>query len=78
MDIWPAIVAALFGETDERFVMHRYYSSRFALVVGMLAMTAWIVFDLAVHDRVRQDLVVIIGVMAVAKLVAMAYYRVTH
>lgn len=73
-------LAALFGaeEMDERFVAHRYYSSRLALVVGMLVIVGWFLYDLYVHDLFHRDLAIIAGVMAATKLVAMAFFRLTR
>lgn len=76
----PEMMAALFGDlkVDERFRMHRYYSSRFALAVGLILIMAWVFRDLIVLDRWRTDLVIVGATMAVAKLVAMAYFRIAH
>jgi hypothetical protein len=76
----PEMMAALFGdlEVDERFRMHRYYSSRFALAVGLILILAWVVRDLIVLDQLRSDLLIVGGAMGVAKLVAMAYFRIAR
>ena len=76
----PEILAAVFGdlEVDERFRMHRYYSSRFALAVGLILILAWVFRDLIVLDLWRTDLLIIGGAMGVAKLSAMAYFRIAH
>jgi hypothetical protein len=73
-------LAALFGaqEMDERFVAHRHYSSRIALVVGMLVIVAWFMYDLYAQDFFHTDLAIIAGVMAATKLVAMAFFRLTR
>jgi hypothetical protein len=73
-------LATLFGaeEMDERFVAHRYYSSRIALVVGMLLIVGWFMYDLYAHDFFHTDLAIIAGVMAAAKLAAMAFFRLTR
>jgi hypothetical protein len=30
---------------DERFIMHRYYSTRWAITVGLLMMGGWLLHD---------------------------------
>lgn len=65
-------------KTDERFITHRYYSSRLALVVGLMMMVSWFSYELIVNQRMRLDLVIIIGAMALTKIVAMLYYRITQ
>jgi hypothetical protein len=74
------LLAALTGanEMDERFVMHRYASSRVALVVGMLVMVGWFLYDVYARDYFHLDLAVIAGVMALTKLASMAVLRVTR
>jgi hypothetical protein len=76
----PEMMAALFGdlEVDERFRMHRYYSSRFALTVGLILIVAWVFRDLIVLDEWRSDLLIIGAAMGAAKLIAMAYYRIAR
>jgi hypothetical protein len=63
---------------DERFIMHRYYSTRLAMVVGILMIAVWFCYELLVNDQLRLDLVIISGAMALAKIAAMLYYRITH
>jgi hypothetical protein len=63
---------------DERFMMHRFYSSRLALVAGALALGIWFNYDWFVNRRLRLDLVAILAIMALAKVVAMIYYRLTR
>ena len=63
---------------DERFVMHRFYSSRLTLVAGALALGIWFNYEWFVNERLRLDLVAILGVMALTKAVAMIYYRLTR
>lgn len=76
-ELISTIWAALF-EPDERFIMHRYHSSRLALAMGVLMLGAWMLYDLFARGIVRYDLLVILGVMVITKLVAMAYLRLTH
>ena len=63
---------------DERFMMHRFYSSRMALVAGALALGIWFNYEWFVNGRLRLDLVAILAIMALAKVVAMIYYRLTR
>ncbi len=65
-------------KTDERFITHRYYSSRLALVVGILMMAAWFNYELLVNDMMRIYLLVFMVAMAVTKLAAMLYFRFFH
>jgi membrane protein YdbS with pleckstrin-like domain len=65
------------AELDERFVMHRLYATRFAALVTAVFVGAWFFYELLVNDVIRQDFVIILVVMAVAKLLAMLYYRFT-
>jgi hypothetical protein len=79
MSEWfPSIWAALFAAPDERFIAHRYRSSRLALAVGLLIIVMWFNVDLIVNNHVRWDFAVIAGAMAVTKISAMLYYRVAH
>jgi hypothetical protein len=73
------ILASLLGvdALDERFIAHRHKSSRLALGVGVALMAGWFAYDLFVHDRIDLDLLVILGAMVLAKLVAMAYLSLT-
>jgi hypothetical protein len=74
-----AILATLAGlfKPDERFIMHRYYATRLAMVVGIILIAGWFYYELAVNQHLRWDLVAIGGTMAVTKVLAMAYYRAT-
>ena len=67
----------LFG-FDERFVMHRYYSTRLATIVGMVLMVVWFNYEYFFNDILRLDLFAILVVMAVVKVAAMVYYSRTH
>jgi hypothetical protein len=77
MEVLTIIWAALW-EPDERFIMHRYHSSRLALAVGVAMLAGWFLYLLVAKDIVRYDLAIILVVMAITKLVAMAYLRLTH
>ena len=63
---------------DERFVMHRYISTRWAVIVGIVLMAAWVNYEFIVNDTLRMDLLVILGAMLVTKVGVMIYYRLTH
>ena len=63
---------------DERFVMHRYISTRWAVIVGVVLMAAWVNYEFIVNDILRIDLLVILGAMLVTKVGVMIYYRLTH
>ena len=56
---------------DERFIMHRYYSTRVAMIVGIVSIFIWFNYELLVNQQLRLDLAAIAGAMAVAKVAAM-------
>lgn len=76
MEVILTTLASMF-KTDERFIMHRYYSTRISMVVGIILIVAWFSYELTIHDLLRWDLAIIAGAMAITKLLAMLYYRVT-
>jgi hypothetical protein len=63
---------------DERFVMHRYISTRWAVIVGMILMAVWVNYEYLINHTLRIDLLVILLAMVVTKVVVMIYYRLTH
>jgi len=65
-------------EIDERFYMHRLYATRFAAMITAVFVGAWFFYELLLNDVIRQDFMLILVVMAVAKLSAMIYYRFRH
>jgi hypothetical protein len=75
-----AILASLLGREhlDERFIAHRHRSSRLALGTGVLLLAGWASYDLVVHDVIRQDFMVILLAMAVTKVGAMIFFRLTQ
>jgi len=77
MEVLLTTIASMF-KPDERFVMHRYYSTRLSMIVGMILIVIWFNYELIANNHVRWDLLVIAGVMAITKLMAMAYYRITQ
>jgi hypothetical protein len=74
------LITALFSdvEMDERFIMHRYYSTRIAMIVGMVLIVGWFIYEMMVNDVPRWDLFVIVLAIALTKVTAMIYYRITH
>lgn len=77
MEVLLSTIASMF-KPDERFIMHRYYSTRLAMIVGMVAIVVWFNYELIVNRFVRWDLFIIAGLIAVTKLAAMTYYRITQ
>jgi len=63
---------------DERFVMHRYYSTRWAVIVGVILMAAWVNYEYIANRILRYDLVIILLAMVLTKVAVMIYYRLTH
>ncbi len=63
---------------DERLKMHRYYSSRIALLVFVIITAALFYYDFFKNDLIRWDLFVILSVTAFSKIAAMVYYRRTN
>jgi hypothetical protein len=63
---------------DERFVMHRYISTRWAVIVGVVLMAIWVNYEYIVNDTLRVDLLVILTAMVLTKVAVMIYYRLTH
>ncbi len=64
-----------FFKPDERFIMHRLKSSRFALIVMVVITAVWIEYDLIINNQIRWDLIIILSASVIAKLVSMVYYR---
>jgi hypothetical protein len=63
---------------DERFIIHRYISTRWAVIVGVVLMAIWVNYEFIVNDTLRIDLIVILLAMLVTKVAVMIYYRLTH
>jgi hypothetical protein len=63
---------------DERFVMHRYLSTRWSVMVGVILMALWVNFEYFVNQTLRMDLVIILLAMAITKLAVMVYLQRTH
>ena len=63
---------------DERFIMHRYRSTRLATIVGVVLMGGWANYELFVNHVLRWDLLIIMAAIALVKVGAMIYYRLTN
>ena len=63
---------------DERFKMHRLYSTRFAAIIVSILVGILFGYNFLVNHIIRWDLFSILIVMAVSKIIAMVYYRKTN
>ena len=63
---------------DERFLMHRYISTRWAVIVGTILMAVWVNYEYLINHTLRFDMVVILLAMVITKVAVMIYYRLTH
>ncbi len=70
-------LAGLF-KPDERFIMHRYYATRLSMVVGLILIGLLFCYERFANHHLRWDLAIIVGAMAVTKILAMVYYRATR
>lgn len=71
------IIPIPFGKPDERFLIHRLRSTSIAGVCGgVLAVSLW-AYHHYTHDVWRWDLFAVAATMAVIKLAAMAWFRLT-
>lgn len=77
MEVILTTIASMF-KPDERFIMHRYYSTRFSMIVGMILIVAWFSYELIANQNLRVDLAIIAVAIAVSKILAMVYLRITH
>jgi hypothetical protein len=77
MEVILTTIASMF-KPDERFIMHRYYSTRFSMIVGMVLIVAWFSYELIVNQILRLDLAIIVVAIAVSKILAMVYLRITQ
>jgi hypothetical protein len=82
LEFISAAASALFGVTgldvDERFLMHRYYSTRVAMIVGTILLVGWFLYENFFNGVLRWDLFAILMAIAVTKVGAMLYFRITH
>jgi hypothetical protein len=60
---------------DERYKLHRLYSTRFAVLIVAVMMAVWFNYEYFINKILRWDLFIFLVTLAVAKLVAMLYYR---
>ena len=60
---------------DERAIYHRYKATRLAVLAGSLVIFGWFQYDFFVKETIRWDFLIILGVMAVVKLVARFYLQ---
>jgi len=63
---------------DERFLMHRYASTRLAITVGSLMLGGWLLYSQFALGELRWDLFSILVGMGVTKVAAMLYYQIRH
>jgi len=63
------------GVADERFVLHRLRSSRFGLLVGLIAVLVLAFYNLLVKGELPWELLIVAASMAVGKVAAMVYFR---
>ena len=63
---------------DERFIMHRFKSTRLAEHVGTNMIFVLFTYHTVVNKTIRWDLFSVIAAMAVVKICAMLYYRKTN
>lgn len=82
LDFIASLLSAVAGvaalDVDERFIMHRYYSTRIAMIVGMIVLAGWFFYEHFINGVLRWDLFIILMVIAVTKVLAMIYFRITH
>ena len=76
MEVLLTTLTSMF-KPDERFIMHRYYSTRLSMIVGVVLLVIWFNIELLINDQIRLDLAIILGMMVITKILAMLYYRVT-
>ncbi len=63
---------------DERFILHRLKATRFAAIVMALAMVGYFYYQLFVEHVTRYDLLIFLVILAVSKIGATVYYRLTN
>lgn len=63
---------------DERFVLHRLKSTRFATLVGVVMIGVYFEYLYIFKHEFRLDLFIFLMAMGVSKLLAMLYYRKFH
>lgn len=60
---------------DEREIIHRLKSTRFAVLVGIAIMFVYFQYELIVKHVIHWDIFYILLAMALAKVAAIIYYR---
>jgi len=82
LEFITSVLSALAGvaalDVDERFVMHRYYSTRIAMIVGVILLAGWFFYENFINGVLRWDLFIILMAIAVTKMGAMVYFRITQ
>ncbi len=63
---------------DERFKMHRLYSTRFSAVITIICIGIWFNYEYLLNNHLRWDLFVFMMIMAFSKVAAMLYYKLTN
>jgi len=71
------IIPILGRQVDERFLMHRLKSPSLAGVVGGVVAAGLFAYQYYANDLVRLDVLGVGVTIAVVKLAALAYYRLT-
>ncbi len=77
MEVFLTTIASMF-KPDERFIMHRYYSTRISMIVGIVMIVVWFNYEFIAKGILRWDLAIIASVMAITKILAMIYYRISR
>jgi hypothetical protein len=77
MEVILTALASIF-RPDERFIMHRYSSTRMAMIVGIVLIVGWFNYELIVKDVLRWDLAIIAAAMAITKVLTMVYLQATQ
>ncbi len=63
---------------DERAIYHRYKASRWCLATGTAIMFIWFQYALIANGVIRWDFMIVLGSMALVKLVSRFYYKKTN
>ena len=71
------IIPILIGTVDERFLAHRLRSTSIAGVTGGIVAVGLWAYHYYVNDFWRWDLFAVAATMAVVKIAAMLWYRLT-
>jgi hypothetical protein len=63
---------------DERFKLHQLRSTRFAMLVTILALAVIFYYELIAVKSVRWDIFTVLSIAAVAKISALIYYKIIN